>query len=101
MVIMLTEDYLKKKRIVFYDQFFTTEQEYSAIDDVKGECINQLRKFNQKRVMNKNKDGTVSCEIFYSGKYGGGNDDFVLSLLIGIYNHKKFWNNSKYRMYWK
>lgn len=101
MVKMLIEDYMKKKKIVFYHKFQSAEIEYAAVDDIKSEYISQLRNFNQKRVMCKQKDGTVDCEIYYSGKHGGRNDDCVLALLIGIFNHKKFFHNRKYQMYWK
>jgi len=100
-VTMLIESYFKKKKIVFYHNFFNAEHEYSAVDDIKSECISQLRNFSQKRVINKEKDGTLQAEIYYSGKHGGTrNDDFVMALLIVIYNHKIFFTNPYYKKYW-
>jgi hypothetical protein len=98
-VTMLIESYFKKKKIVFYDRFFNAEYQYCLVDNIEKECVSQLRNFNQKRVITNGKDGTPKCEIFYSGKHGGKNDDFVMALLIGIYNHRVFFKSEKYRYY--
>lgn len=100
MVAVLLEHYFKKARIVFSREFISAEAEYSSIDNIHGEFITQLRAFSKKKKQVKARDGTFEFEIYYSGKISGGNDDFVLCLLIGVYNHGKFFSQRKYQMYW-
>ena len=77
MVTILIEEYFKKRRIVFYQDFIVAEQEYSVIDDVKGEFVKQLRGFCQKRKQTTARDGSVYFETFYLGKIGGMNQFFL------------------------
>lgn len=101
MVECLIEDYFKKRRIVFHRDFIVAEPEYSTVNDVQGEFVRQLRNFCCKRKECRARDGSTYFEKFYLGKIGGGNDDFVLALLIGVYMHRQFFSNRKYSLYWR
>ena len=100
MVTVLIEDFMKKQKLVFYRDFIVAEWESSVVDDVKKEFVQQLRTFLRKKKAMKQRDGTVLFETFYSGKHNGGTDDFVLTLMIGVYMHFKFFKNQKYQQYW-
>lgn len=100
MVHILMEDYMKKKRVVFYRSFIVAEQEYSVVDNVKKEFVNQLRNFCQKKIPRRDHDGATVFELTYTGKLNGNNDDFVMTLLIAVYMYRKFFGTEKYRKYW-
>lgn len=100
MVTMLVEDYMKKQKLVFYQNFVVAEWESAVVEDVKREFVSQMRSFLRKKKAMKQRDGTILFETFYSGKHNGGTDDFVLTLMIGVYMHHRFFTNEKYRMYW-
>ena len=100
MVTMLIEDYMKKQKLVFYRHFIVAEWEYAVVEDVRAEFVNQMRSFLCKKKAMRQRDGTVLFEKFYSGKHNGQTDDFVLTLMIGVYMHKLFFLNQKYSMYW-
>lgn len=71
MVLCLKEDYFRKHRIVFYQDFIVAEKEYSVVEDVKVEFVKQLRGFCQKRKQTTARDGSIYFENFYLGKIGG------------------------------
>ena len=100
MVTCLIEDYFKKRRIVFYRDFIVAESDYSVLEDIQGEYVKQLRGFCRKRKECRARDGSTYFETFYLGKIQGGNDDYVLALLIGVFMRRRFFSNPKYRMYW-
>lgn len=91
---------MKKQRLVFYRNFIVAEWEYAVVEDVRGEFVKQLRSFLRKKKAMRQRDGTVLFETFYSGKHNGQTDDFVLTLMIGVYMHKVFFHSQKYSMYW-
>ena len=101
MVILLIEDYMKKQKLVFFRDFVVAEWESSVVDDVKAEFVKQMRNFLRKKKATNQRDGSVIFETFYTGKHNGGTDDFVLTLMIGVYMHQRFFTNEKYRMYWQ
>lgn len=100
MVTVLIEDYMKKQKLVFYRNFVVAEQESSVVEDVKAEFVKQLRGFLRKKKAQKNRDGSTYFETFYTGKNNGNTDDFVLTLMIGVYMHHRFFTSEKYRQYW-
>lgn len=100
MVTLLIEDYMKKQRLVFYHDFIVAEWEYAVVDNIKNEFIKQMRGFLKKKKAMRQRDGTILYETFYSGKHNGQNDDFVLTLMIGIFMRERFFKNEKYRPYW-
>ena len=67
MVLLLVEEYMKKRRLVFNREFIVAEPEYSVVEDVKGEYVKQLRNFCQKRKQKVDRDGTIFFETFYTG----------------------------------
>ncbi len=101
MVTILIEDYMKKQKLVFFRDFVVAEWESSVVDDVKAEFVKQFRSFLRKKKATKQRDGSTIFETFYTGKHNGGTDDFVLTLMIGVYMHIIFFTHDKYRMYWQ
>lgn len=100
MVTLLIEDYMKKQRLVFFRDFVVAEPESSVVDDVKGEFVKQMRSFLRRKKAVKQRDGSVLFETFYTGKHNGGTDDFVLTLMIGVFMQRRFFTSEKYRMYY-
>lgn len=100
MVTMLINDYFLKKNIVFNNEFIVSQQEFATVDDLQGEMIKQLRNFCEKKVLRTNRNGEFFFEITYTGKIGNGNDDFVTTLLIGVYMHKMFFTEKQFMKYW-
>lgn len=99
MINLLKEKYLKRGNIGFFHAFVTANHERSKFDDIKKEVIEELRRFNRKLIPKTDDEGELYYEIIYNGK-GGGNDDYVLALAIGVYWKEIFFTDKRYQLYW-
>lgn len=98
-VNILTQNYLKKNKIVFYQDFVVAASEGAETTsgiNVKKEFERQLRDFARIKKYKDARDGSKYVEFSYHGKSSGCNDDFVMTLLIAVRMHKIFWEKEKY-----
>lgn len=101
MIHILIEEYMKEERIYFNSSFIISQPDYSCIDDVYAEVVKELRTYCKKKKARRDPDGSHIFEITYTGKPPcGSNDDFVLTLLMLVYQHKKFFEDRKNEKYW-
>lgn len=96
-MIAILKKYLEAGHVVFNNPFITADESTGNVRDVKKEFINQMYNFSRITVTRMDADGSPITKIFHSGKAGGGNDDFVMALAIGLHNRTIFLNNDKYR----
>ena len=91
MVHMIKENYMKNGRICFNNPFIVTRDDELPFDDLKTEIMKQMRGFRKKRWYKTDTEGNSICQLIYTGKEPiGHNDDFVMTLLIAVYNEKIF-----------
>jgi hypothetical protein len=101
MIHILIEEYMKEDNIRFNANFIVSQDEYSCVDDVYSEVVKELRTFCKKKKLRRDPDGSNIFEIVYTGKPPhGSNDDFVLTLLMLVYQHKRFFDNTNNAKYW-
>lgn len=100
MVYYFIDRYLKPGLIGFSQPFIVSNYECSRIDDMKAEILTELKTFKKKKKAVNNRDGTTEFEIFFTGKEGSANDDYVMALLLGTYWKERFFKDPKYRNDW-
>ncbi len=90
---------LRENRIIFYRRFVVSQPDYATCSDVKEEMITQLKSFC--RILKENKmNPSAANTITYDGKGGGGQDDFVITIMLSILMRSVFYTKSKYQKYW-
>jgi hypothetical protein len=93
-------DYMKNGHIVFCKDFVVCELELCPFADTQKEVVSHLRNFCLRRKPIKARDGTIIYERHFSGKFNGHDDDFVLAIMIALFNHGVFFSDKRYRAYW-
>jgi hypothetical protein len=100
MVDILINTYLQQNRICFHQPFIVSQEDIAGVESVQLEVVSQLRGFKKRRKHKFDADDQVVCQIIYTGKEPAGkNDDFVMALLIAVYNYREFMRLEKYRPY--
>ncbi len=99
MVYTFINNYLKTDKVVFHKDFVVAVSE--SVETTSGICVKkeferQLRDFTRIKKYKNTQDGSQQCVFFFNGKGSGQTDDLVMSLLIGILMHKRFWSKEKY-----
>ena len=97
MVAVLRDHYLARHALSFAQPFIVAAEPGTCqVRDVRAEFMTQMRKFSRIRRERLEADGSTVYEYFYSGKKVGANDDFPMTLCIGVFMHDKFAHNPKY-----
>lgn len=102
MMHLLKTRYMQTRRICFHAPFVQADLERCRVPCMKSEIVKQLRGFCQKLVPRVSHDGTIASELVYSGKppIGSGDDDYVIVLLMAVYQEKRFFENPRNQCYW-
>jgi len=88
-MVRLLKNIFENKKIIFYQDFIVSQEAYSNLKiSVKEELINQIKSFVKEKYFSK--DPEVGTLVKYHGKIRGGNDDFVMAMMICIYKSQKF-----------
>ena len=100
MVSLLINSYLRTRRICFHTPFVVARDDLSELNPRK-EIVDQMRGFCEKRKIKFDPDGGVITVISYTGKEPvGKNDDFVICVMMAVFQHKLFWADRRYQKYW-
>lgn len=87
MVDMLIKK-LKKNTIVFYYDLIQAQYDLCNLKHIKNEIADQMKSFSKIKIVSQ--DPEIGTKIIYHGKSQGGNDDFVMGIMINIYNASRF-----------
>ena len=101
MVHILSHDYLKRGLIGFAHGFVVAERESCRVPDVQLEIVKHTRNFRKQRIYTTDAEGAPQCEVIFTGKKTGDkNDDFIMALLLAVYNRQIFFESDAYSHYW-
>ena len=94
MVEMLIKK-LKKNNIVFYFDLIQAQVDLCNLKHIKIEIADQMKSFSKIKIMSNDPD--IGTKIIYHGKSQGGNDDFVMGIMINIYNASRFFIEDQFK----
>jgi hypothetical protein len=100
MVALMQKALAKENGIVMYPDFVVASSEgveSTTGINIRKEFESQFREFQRIKQYCTDATGAAYAKFFYNGKRGGGNDDFVMSTMIGLFMHQLFEESEKYQ----
>lgn len=94
MVEMLIKN-LKQNNIVFYYELIQAQYDLCNLKHIKNEIADQMKSFSKIKIMSQ--DPEIGTKIIYHGKAQGGNDDFVMGMMINIFNASRFFTEEQFK----
>lgn len=96
MMVDLLMQHLDSRNIIFYYELLQAQLEFCNLKrDIKIEIEEQLRNFSKHK--KHSRDPEIGTRITFHGKSHGGNDDFVMGIMINLYNALLFFTKEQYK----
>jgi hypothetical protein len=93
-MVHLLKRYLETEQIGFSPIFVSNHE--TMVFNVRKEIIKELQAFSRILETKEGPGGSPVQRVYYSGKVAGGQDDFVMTIAIGIYMKHIFDVKDKY-----